>query len=60
MRHEYQVKYPDIAYKIKFYIGDVRSFESCRRVISLETRTIIFEAKDGSYRPLNMSEIMEI
>ncbi len=30
MRHEYQVKYPDVAYKIKFYIGDVRSLESCR------------------------------
>ncbi len=25
MRHEYQVKYPDIAHKIKFYIGDVRN-----------------------------------
>ena len=30
MRHEYQVKYPDVANKIKFYIGDVRSLESCR------------------------------
>lgn len=30
MRHEYQVKYPDVAQKIKFYIGDVRSLESCR------------------------------
>ncbi len=25
MRHEYQVKYPDCASKIKFYIGDVRN-----------------------------------
>ena len=25
MRHEYQAKYPDVAHKIKFYIGDVRS-----------------------------------
>lgn len=25
MRHEYQVKYPDVAHKIKFYIGDVRN-----------------------------------
>ena len=25
MRHEYQAKYPDVANKIKFYIGDVRS-----------------------------------
>jgi len=30
MRHEYQVKYPDVAHKIKFYIGDVRNIESCR------------------------------
>ena len=30
MRHEYQTKYPDVAHKIKFYIGDVRSLESCR------------------------------
>ena len=30
MRHEYQSKYPDVARKIKFYIGDVRSLESCR------------------------------
>lgn len=33
MRHEYQVKYPDVAHKIKFYIGDVRSLESCRSVM---------------------------
>ncbi len=33
MRHEYQAKYPDVAHKIKFYIGDVRSFESCRSAI---------------------------
>ena len=30
MRHEYQIKYPQYAEKIKFYIGDVRSLESCR------------------------------
>lgn len=30
MRHEYQANYPDVAYKIKFYIGDVRDLESCR------------------------------
>lgn len=30
MRHEYQAKYPQFAEKIKFYIGDVRSLESCR------------------------------
>ena len=30
MRHEYQAKYPDVANKIKFYIGDVRNLESCR------------------------------
>ena len=30
MRHEYQVHYPEVAHKIKFYIGDVRSLESVR------------------------------
>ena len=30
MRHEYQARYPEVANKIKFYIGDVRSLESCR------------------------------
>lgn len=30
MRHEYQVKYPEYAEKIKFFIGDVRSLESVR------------------------------
>lgn len=30
MRHEYQAHYPEVADKIKFYIGDVRSLESCR------------------------------
>lgn len=30
MRHDYQVRYPDVANKIKFYIGDVRSLESVR------------------------------
>lgn len=30
MRHEFQVKMPEVADKIKFYIGDVRSLESCR------------------------------
>lgn len=33
MRHEYQAKYPDVAHKIKFHIGDVRSLESCRSAI---------------------------
>ncbi len=33
MRHEYQVRYPDVAHKIKFHIGDVRSLESCRGVM---------------------------
>ena len=30
MRHEFQTKMPEVADKIKFYIGDVRSLESCR------------------------------
>lgn len=30
MRHQYQQSMPHVAHKIKFYIGDVRSLESCR------------------------------
>lgn len=30
MRHCFQAKMPEVADKIKFYIGDVRSLESCR------------------------------
>ena len=33
MRHEYQVRYPDVAHKIKFYIGDVRNLQSCKNVM---------------------------
>ncbi len=33
IRHEYQAKYPDVAHKIKFFIGDVRNLESCRSAI---------------------------
>ena len=33
MRHEYQAKFPEYSQKIKFYIGDVRSLESCRGVM---------------------------
>lgn len=33
MRHEYQVRYPEVANKIKFYIGDVRNLQSCRNVM---------------------------
>lgn len=33
MRHKYQVKYPDYADKIKFYIGDVRNLESLKPVM---------------------------
>ena len=28
MRHEYQANYPDVAHKIKFFIGDVRDINS--------------------------------
>ena len=31
--HELQVKYPQYASKVKFYIGDVRSLESCKGVM---------------------------
>lgn len=30
MRHEYQAAFPEYADKIKFYIGDVRSLQSCK------------------------------
>ncbi len=30
MRHEFQAKCPEVADKIKFYIGDVRNLDSCR------------------------------
>ena len=30
MRHEFQVKMPEVADKIKFYIGDVRDLQSCK------------------------------
>ena len=33
MRHEYQAKYPEVAHKIKFYIGDVRDLQSCRNAM---------------------------
>ena len=33
MRHEFQVRMPEVAHKIKFYIGDVRDLESCRNAM---------------------------
>ena len=33
MRHEYQVRYPEVAHKIKFYIGDVRNLQSCKNAM---------------------------
>lgn len=33
MRHEYQMKYPEYAEKIKFYIGDVRDIQSVRNAM---------------------------
>ena len=33
MRHEYQVKYTDVAHKIKFFIGDIRNLQSCRNAM---------------------------
>ncbi len=33
MRHEFQSTMPDVADKIKFYIGDVRDLESCRNAM---------------------------
>ena len=34
MRHEYQVKYPEYAHKIKFFIGDVRDLQSVRAAMN--------------------------
>ena len=33
MRHEYQINYPHVAHKIKFFIGDVRDLQSCRNAM---------------------------
>ena len=33
MRHEYQAKYPDTFYKLKFYIGDVRDIQSIKNAM---------------------------
>ena len=33
MRHEFQVRMPEVAEKIKFYIGDVRDLQSCRNAM---------------------------
>ena len=33
MRHEYQAKMPEVADKIKFYIGDVRELASVKSAI---------------------------
>lgn len=33
MRHEYQTKMPEVADKIKFYIGDVRDLQSCKNAM---------------------------
>ena len=35
MRHEYQAKMPEVADKIKFYIGDVRDLQSCKNAMLL-------------------------
>lgn len=34
MRHEFQAKMPDVAHKIKFYIGDVRDINSVRNAMN--------------------------
>ncbi len=33
MRHFYQIKYPEFAHKIKFYIGDIRDIQSIRNAM---------------------------
>ena len=32
-RHEYQAKMPEVAHKIKFFIGDVRNLQSCKNAM---------------------------
>ena len=33
MRHEYQIKYPHVSNKIKFFIGDVRDISSVKNAM---------------------------
>ena len=33
MRHDFQARMPEVANKIKFFIGDVRSLQSCKSVM---------------------------
>ena len=33
MRHEFQVKYPEVSNKVKFYIGDVRNIDSIKNAM---------------------------
>lgn len=33
MRHDYLLRYPEVAHKIKFFIGDVRNLQSCRNAM---------------------------
>ena len=33
MRHDFQVRMPEVAEKIKFYIGDVRDLQSCKNAM---------------------------
>ena len=46
MRHEFQAKMPEVADKIKFYIGDVRDLQSCKNAMhSMDYLTFIREPK---------------
>jgi UDP-glucose 4-epimerase len=40
MRHEFQVKMPEVAEKIKFYIGDVRDLQSVKNARTPSTLAI--------------------
>ena len=33
MRHDFQARMPEVALKIKFFIGDVRDLQSCRNAM---------------------------
>lgn len=44
MRREYQIKYPEVAHEIKFYIVGVRSLESCHRAMRVVNYIFHFTA----------------
>ena len=56
MRHEYQAKMPEVAHKIKFYIGDVRNKSTLKYAMKgVDYGTLqAVQPKDDSYDQLPM------